>query len=383
LKIVVVVQDYPSLARPTTTAFVHSRNLWYSAQGVEVVVASFACKTPYTFDGIHVAPANRRVLWGADVIVSHAPNVRNHVRLLWSRTEAPVVFFFHGFEVLKTNRYYPRPFSFQQRRSDPWRRLAVGAYDAVKVRVLRRFLQRKRGDRARFVFVSDWMRRAFSACVPGGESIIDGRNSVIPNAVHPTFERQRYRPPREPLADFVTFRPHTDVPKYAIDLVIDIARRFPNFRFDVYGTGRLPEVLQAPTNLRHIDRMIPQSELAELASSYRAALIPSRLDAQGVTACEMATFGIPTIVSDLPVAREFLEHFPNVGFIDDGFGGFAEVAETLWARPVPPRRPDFLPDNTCAAELALFESLLSSSSDGSGAFRQAPREPPPEPDNRD
>src|SRR4051794_16839890 len=106
MRIMVLVQDYPSGSRPTATAFAHSRNLWYAQHGAAVTVASFACDEPYRFDGIAVVPANRRVLRGAEVIVSHAPNIRNHVRLLW-RNAAPTVFIFHGFEVLRTNHYYP------------------------------------------------------------------------------------------------------------------------------------------------------------------------------------------------------------------------------------------------------------------------------------
>jgi glycosyltransferase involved in cell wall biosynthesis len=149
------------------------------------------------------------------------------------------------------------------------------------------------------------------------------------------------------------------VPKYAVDVVVEIARRHPQYRFDVYGRGHLPEILDAPDNLRHFDRAVPQSELCDLADCYRAALIPSRLDAQGVTACEMATYGIPTIVSDLAVARQFLGTFDNVRFIDESFARFDIDAQQLWALPVPPLRPDFLPSTTCTQELELFQSLIS------------------------
>jgi len=262
---------------------------------------------------------------------------------------------------LRTSRYYPAPFAFQRRRTDVPRRLATDLYDLAKVRVLQRFLLKKRSEGAHFVFVSDWMRNEFLNCMPDGRRIIDQRDSVIPNAVHESFARRRYRRPERPLGDFATFRPNTDVPKYAIDVVVELARRFPQYTFDVYGRGQLTEILKAPANLHHLDRPVAQSELCDLADRYRAALIPSRLDAQGVTACEMATFGIPTIVSDLPVARQFLGDFENVRFIDPEFARFDRDARELWAQPLPPLRRDYLPETTCAQELGLFNAMKARS----------------------
>jgi hypothetical protein len=73
----------------------------------------------------------------------------------------------------------------------------------------------------------------------------------------------------------------------------------------------------------------------------------------------MATFGIPTIVSDLPVAQYVLGKFENVRFIDESFTKFDEHANALWGQPVPPLPPDFLPSTTCAKEMELFDSLLT------------------------
>ena len=42
-----------------------------------------------------------------------------------------------------------------------------------------------------------------------------------------------------------------------------------------------------------------------------------RADAQGVMACEMATFGIPLITSNIDVCKEVFEGFENVAFIDN------------------------------------------------------------------
>lgn len=54
-----------------------------------------------------------------------------------------------------------------------------------------------------------------------------------------------------------------------------------------------------------------------MLNSYKYALMPTRLDAQGVMMCEMAVYGIPTIVSDIAVCHEMLDSYPNVLFIDN------------------------------------------------------------------
>ena len=45
--------------------------------------------------------------------------------------------------------------------------------------------------------------------------------------------------------------------------------------------------------------------------------MPTRVDSQGVMSCEMATFGIPLITSDLPVFYEIFHGFENVQYIDN------------------------------------------------------------------
>ncbi|MDC5278200.1 glycosyltransferase family 1 protein, partial [Acinetobacter baumannii] len=74
-----------------------------------------------------------------------------------------------------------------------------------------------------------------------------------------------------------------------------------------------------PKNVRHIDKFVPQSEIPNLLDNYRGAVMPTRLDAQGVMMCEMASYGIPTIVSDLKVCHEMLDGFSNVYFIPNDF----------------------------------------------------------------
>ncbi len=56
-----------------------------------------------------------------------------------------------------------------------------------------------------------------------------------------------------------------------------------------------------------------------MANSSRCALMPTRLDAQGVMACELASFGMPLITSDIGICRDVFSSFDNVKFIDNNY----------------------------------------------------------------
>ena len=44
--------------------------------------------------------------------------------------------------------------------------------------------------------------------------------------------------------------------------------------------------------------------------------MPTRTDAQGLMMCEMATYGMPVITTDIPVCHEVLDSFENVSMFD-------------------------------------------------------------------
>ena len=45
--------------------------------------------------------------------------------------------------------------------------------------------------------------------------------------------------------------------------------------------------------------------------------MPTRRDTQGVMSCELVTYGIPLITSDLPVCREIFGKIPTVAFMSN------------------------------------------------------------------
>lgn len=361
LPILVLTQTYPSDTHKYEQTYVHTRLLQYKANGLEPVVLSFSAPQPYVYEGIQVHSAlsfeAQYPQQDIRLLISHAPNLRNHVRWLLAQQSRiqRYVFFIHGHEVLIKSSYYPQPYDFQAPKT-PLKHWANWAYDHFKLYVLRHFFK-SLGGKMHLVFVSRWMKeeglKNLKMALP------EDQYSIIYNAAHPVFIDTTYQAPQvsEPKR-LITVRP-LDGPKYAVDLVCALAQKHPEYQFDVFGKGAYFEHHPPPTNLTHHDRFFTHQELADTLNQYHAALMPTRLDAQGVMMCEMATFGIPLITSDLPICKEVLAPFEAVFYLnnttlepslDKAFDSF----QTLTS---PPETSPFGPSQTLERELALIERL--------------------------
>ena len=166
------------------------------------------------------------------------------------------------------------------------------------------------------MFVSKWMYEEFMKNLQVSKANIEEISHVIPNSVNPVFLNQRYTKENEMKADFVTIRP-LDESKYGVDIVVELAKLYPTLTFHVYGVGDYFRYNQQPDNLTVFNRFIDQKEIPMLLNFYRVALMPTRLDAQGVMACEMASYNIPLITSSIPICHEVFEGFDNVYFVDN------------------------------------------------------------------
>ena len=91
MKILVLATNYTVPNSVVASHFIHSRNLLYIKEGIDVSVLSFATKNDYEIDGVKVFTQstivdkleNERY----DIVLSHAPNLRNHYRFLKKHSE--------------------------------------------------------------------------------------------------------------------------------------------------------------------------------------------------------------------------------------------------------------------------------------------------------
>jgi glycosyltransferase involved in cell wall biosynthesis len=308
MKILILTQDYPSPQNPYAMAYVHTRALCYKGMGHEVEVCAFSAKKEYVYDGISVATkySNRK---DHDATVLHAPNLKNHLPYLGLPKNRRIIVFFHGHEVLRGTLDYPKPYPWAQAT---WpQRFIEHAYNIAKIFIIKKWLKfLSNRNRLGLIFVSDWMREQFENNMKCS-AVKFGRYEVIPNGVHPAFLEKSYEASSDILADAITIRP-LDNSKYAIDLVVQLAEKNPDKTFHVYGQGKYFEINSPPSNLRWIPKYIQQTDIPGTLNRYRIAIMPTRYDAQGVSSCEFASYGIPLLSSDVAICREMLASFGNV-----------------------------------------------------------------------
>lgn len=316
----VLAADYPNLKGGLSLAYIRTRCVYYKEQGVEVEVLNFSADNNYEIDGIQVyslsgyieAAVNKKY----DLILSHASNLRNHYRFLikYGKNFSKIVFFYHGHEVLKTNKVYPKPYDFIKRSY--LRDKVQDFYDDIKCMVWRRYIE-KHYKKLYHIFVSNWMKNEFVRWVHPNSHCLANRSYIVYNSVGRLFEKEQYDCWKEKKYDFVTIRSMLDGSKYAIDIVNDIAKLNPQKKFLLVGKGSFFNYIQKADNLDWVDERISHQKMIELLNSAKCALMPTRTDAQGVMMCEMATFGMPLITSDIPVCHEVLDGWDGVAFISN------------------------------------------------------------------
>lgn len=358
MRVLVLVQAYPTHAQPYSQAFVHARVLYYLKQGWEVDVLSFATKNSYVFDNVLVHPEHwlKQKSGSYDVWVSHAPNLRNHLRLILSNKHQwkRLVWVIHGHEVLIKQKYYPPPYDWMP-QPFPLMRWGDRLYDHFKLKVLTFFLSHVLfQEKIQLIFVSRWLMQAFLSGIPVNSEAFNRAASIISNPVHPVFLATEWSLPQQPQADFITIRP-LDESRCCMDQIYLWAQKFPDLTFDIYGKGRFFQVHSLLPNIRWYDTFFSQNKLPQLYKQYRAALMPTRHDTQGVSVCEMATMGMPVLTSDLPVCHEMLDEFPRVGYLP--LSGEVDLRAFL-QRPLAGRGNihRFAPESTVAREIYVIQT---------------------------
>jgi glycosyltransferase involved in cell wall biosynthesis len=121
--------------------------------------------------------------------------------------------------------------------------------------------------------------------------------------------------------------------KYAVDLAIEIMQYLPeNFSLEIYGKGHYEKQYQKQIqqlNLQqrvHIkNSFIDRADLNNFFSNYGVFLVPTRMDAQGVSMCEAMSSGLLTVSSNNTAIPEFIENLKN-GIIGNDL---KEVAKNL------------------------------------------------------
>ncbi|CAH1584919.1 glycosyltransferase family 4 protein [Vibrio owensii] len=319
MSILVLSQTYPSETSPYQMMYVHNRCSEYIKLGHSVTVLSFSAKEPYEFKGVNVVTEKyfyeNLSIRDFTSVVSHAPNVRNGFRFLYKYKPKNIILFIHGHEALNYLNYYPGEYTDRKVRNKLIVKLSKifrYIYEKIKLRVFNIFVRRF-SRCLKIVFVSDWMRRHYIKNV--GELPHAVSNAIIPNSCNQCFFTNSWNCGDKEY-DFVSIRPLSGR-KYAVDVIVDLANKYPKLKFALYGKGNAFKYINKPDNLDVFEIFVQPEQIPDILDRAKFALMPTRLDAQGVMMCEMATYGIPLITSDISVCKEVFQSFDNVFFINN------------------------------------------------------------------
>ena len=364
MKVLVLVEDYPS-EESKILMYVHVRNLYYKRSGIDVTVLSFRSSSNYSINGINVITLSEykknQDKYSDAILILHAPNLKHHFMFLkkYEKNFKNLCFFFHGHEVLYCSKVYPKPYRYVK-DSNLIKKIIRNIYDVLKLYVWRKYYT-KLTYKSHFVFVSNWMYEEFLKWTKINPEKIKNRYSITYNCVGELFEKEIYNYKKEKKYDFITIRPNLDGSKYSIDIVNELAKINPDFTFLVIGKGKFFEYNKKSSNLIWLNRVLNHKEIVEYLNDSKCALMPTRTDAQGLMMCEMATFGIPVITSDIPVCHEIFDEFKNVKLInnnDDSKKLDIEFKELIKNLPYE-KNGKYFNSNTSQKEVEIFKEILN------------------------
>lgn len=360
MKILVAVESYPDLQGSVSLCYVHTRNLYYKKADIDITVLNFTAKENYIIDGIKV------ITWSyylhenyhayGDVLLLHAPNLKHHLRFLkrYGNNFKKSIFFFHGHEVLRCSKVYSTPYKYVKRNLMYEKYKDI--YDVLKLIIWKNVFEQK-SNKYEFVFVSQWMYQEFLKWVNIDEKKIIDRKYIIYNCVGKEFEKCTYDFSNAKKYDFISIRSNFDESKYCVDIICKIARENPDAKFCLIGKGQYFMYNKKPKNLTVISEYLHHEKILSYLNISKCALMPTRTDAQGVMACEMATYGIPLITSDIPVCREVFNNFENVRFISNDCPNvnilklYTDIKKCMPSK----KNEKFFEINTCKKEVELIK----------------------------
>ena len=139
-------------------------------------VISFSFKNgKYNLDGIDVYSLEEfyieKNMRDYDIVISHAPNVRNHCKFINKNYNEinKLIFFFHGHEVLYSKEVYPKPYDYVK-KENKLKETVRDLYDIYKVRYMSKFLK-KTLQKSTYIFVSEWMYEQFKKNIKLDETL--------------------------------------------------------------------------------------------------------------------------------------------------------------------------------------------------------------------
>ncbi|MDD4546189.1 MAG: hypothetical protein PHR24_02705 [Oscillospiraceae bacterium] len=361
IKVLVLAADYSHPDGRIKLHYIHMRNMYYLGHGIDVAVINFRADKAYTLESIPVITLKdyQADETQYDVLICHAPNIRNHYCFLikYQKRFKNIIFVFHGHEVLRLNAAYPKPFPFMKNATGIWR-AAQNAYDGIKLRLWKGYLPGL-AKKSRYVFVSGWIKREFFRNTRLKPQSLINNDRIISNAVGAAFENQSYDPKAAKEYDFFTLRSNFDLSTYGVDIINKLALSNPALKFLLVGKGSFFTHVEKAPNLTWIEGTLPHDEIVRTLNKCRCGLMPTRQDTQGLMSCEFATYGIPLITSDIEICHEVFDGMENVALISnqDTSQDLEPLLDKLTSGVPYKKDPRYFAENTVMKEVDLIREI--------------------------
>jgi len=321
MKLLILIDNYPSEENLYSNVFAHVRIKGYIDNGANVQVAitsKHMSVKDYNYEGVPVMGSskiqdikNLIESYKPDAILVHFAIGRIIQSILLKNKTIPTIIWVHGYEALG---WYRRLFNFHPLKPKSYFKLASLIYrNTIQLFQFRKLISfTNKNKHISFIFVSEWMKKIASIdCfkVINNFSII---GNPIDNSLFSYSKKEN-----EKRFNLLMIRPFNSK-KYVTDLVTEallILKNTPIYdklNITIYGKGieksKLYRLLKNDTNVHLFGTFINQFKIKELHNKNGIFLGISRQDAQGVSMCEALSSGLVVISSNNTAIPEYIPH---------------------------------------------------------------------------
>ena len=240
-----------------------------------------------------------------------------------------VTIYFHGSEV---QSYVPYLFDFTW----SFREIGKLLYKNFLYMPVMRYIFRSRENSIKAIAPSNWM---WNEAEKQLNLKIKPRH-IIPNSIENVFFEQFDKNADRRDKEIIMVRPLTSR-KYAVDIGLQIFSKLPkDYKLTIYGSGNLKgellnlaDTLKVSDRITFIDHFIEPKAMPQLFAKFRFALMPTRMDAQGVTMCQMAAAGCFVITTQSTAIPEFITPDYGICLTNQDIQNFDRALEAIVSAP--------------------------------------------------
>ena len=306
----VIAPKYPGPDVPYGGQPIERRLTFYKAEGLNPLVVVPGLEASYERNKVSVLRTDlsrlREIVTttGASQILVHhpTPEIWEHVRGFVD--EIPIHVWIHGFEA---RDWRDSDFESTAEQSEE----KAARLDAVNINRQQTIQEVFQHESVTKVFISNFVRET-AVSFAGMEPVND---VVIHNVIDPSLFPHRTREPsaRFKILTVKSFATRT----YATDLVRAVVERasvddrLGDMTFTIRGDGNHFETDAAPlsalSNVEVIRGFVEPDELGQLMEEHGVALLPTRLDTQGMTMGESMSSGMVVVTNAVAAIPEFAD----------------------------------------------------------------------------